>query len=164
MHALDDARLPETDPAEWAEFVERTSVEMPRIHGLMTELYGSNRVDAELAAFVTQLAESWQHRPAELRAVDAARLADPDWFQSNQMLGGVCYVDRYAGDLEGVRARIPYFRELGLTYLHLMPLFEAPAENSTMSRPEKSAVPASSTFTGWPRQGRVLPAERAEAK
>ena len=87
-------------------------------------------VDAELAAFVTQLAESWQHRPAELRAVDAARVADPDWFQSNQMLGGVCYVDRYAGDLEGVRARIPYFRELGLTYLHLMPLFEAPAENS----------------------------------
>ena len=130
MHALDDARLPETDPAEWAEFVERTSVEMPRIHGLMTELYGSERVDAELAAFVIQLAESWQHRPAELRAVDAARLADPDWFQSNQMLGGVCYVDRYAGDLEGVRARIPYFRELGLTYLHLMPLFEAPAENS----------------------------------
>lgn len=130
MHALDDARQPETDPADWAEFVARTSAEMPRIHGLMTELYGSERVDAELAAFVTQLAESWQHRPAELRAVDAARLADPDWFQSNQMLGGVCYVDRYAGDLEGVRARIPYFRELGLTYLHLMPLFEAPAENS----------------------------------
>ncbi|MDX2026989.1 alpha-amylase family glycosyl hydrolase, partial [Microcella sp.] len=130
MHALDDARQPETDPADWAEFVARTSAEMPRIHGLMTELYGSERVDAELAAFVTQLAESWQHRPAELRAVDAARLADPNWFQSNQMLGGVCYVDRYAGDLEGVRARIPYFRELGLTYLHLMPLFEAPAENS----------------------------------
>ena len=130
MHALDDARQPETDPADWGEFVARTSAEMPRIHGLMTELYGSERVDAELAAFVTQLAESWQHRPAELRAVDAARVADPDWFQSNQMLGGVCYVDRYAGDLEGVRARIPYFRELGLTYLHLMPLFEAPAENS----------------------------------
>ncbi len=30
------------------------------------------------------------------------------------------------GDLEGVRARIPYFKELGLTYLHLMPLFKAP--------------------------------------
>jgi amylosucrase len=130
MHALDRARLPTTDPSDWAEFVARTSAEMPRIHGLMTELYGSARVDAELAAFVTQLAESWQQRPAELRAVDAARLADPDWFQSNQMLGGVCYVDRYAGDLEGVRARIPYFRELGLTYLHLMPLFAAPAENS----------------------------------
>jgi amylosucrase len=29
-----------------------------------------------------------------------------------------------------VQARIPYFRELGLTYLHLMPLFAAPADNS----------------------------------
>jgi hypothetical protein len=46
------------------------------------------------------------------------------------MLGGVCYVDRYAEDLEGVRARIPYFKELGLTYLHLMPLFLAPEPHS----------------------------------
>jgi len=46
------------------------------------------------------------------------------------MLGGVIYVDRYATDLRGVSARIPYFQELGLTYLHLMPLFLAPEENS----------------------------------
>ncbi|KRE74454.1 hypothetical protein ASG77_07025 [Arthrobacter sp. Soil762] len=45
----------------------------------------------------------------------------PDWFQSNRMLGGVCYVDLYAGNLAGLRKRIPYFRELGLTYLHLIP-------------------------------------------
>ncbi len=42
------------------------------------------------------------------------------------MLGGVCYVDLFAGDLEGVKSKIPYFKELGLTYLHLMPLFKAP--------------------------------------
>jgi len=42
------------------------------------------------------------------------------------MLGGVCYVDLYAGNLTGIREKIPYFKELGLTYLHLMPLFRAP--------------------------------------
>lgn len=42
------------------------------------------------------------------------------------MLGGVCYVDLFADDLEGVKSRIPYFKELGLTYLHLMPLFKTP--------------------------------------
>jgi amylosucrase len=42
------------------------------------------------------------------------------------MLGGVCYVDLFANDLEGVKSKIPYFKELGLTYLHLMPLFKAP--------------------------------------
>jgi amylosucrase len=43
------------------------------------------------------------------------------------MLGGVCYVDLFAGDIEEVRSKIPYFKELGLTYLHLMPLFKSPS-------------------------------------
>ena len=42
------------------------------------------------------------------------------------MLGGVCYVDLFANDLEALKSKIPYFKELGLTYLHLMPLFKAP--------------------------------------
>ncbi len=42
------------------------------------------------------------------------------------MLGGVCYVDLFAGDLQGLRQKIPYFKELDLTYLHLMPLFRVP--------------------------------------
>ncbi|MBL8057499.1 MAG: alpha-glucosidase C-terminal domain-containing protein, partial [Anaerolineales bacterium] len=36
----------------------------------------------------------------------------------------------FAGDLNGLRAKIPYFKELGLTYLHLMPLFQVPEGNS----------------------------------
>jgi amylosucrase len=75
-------------------------------------------------------ARSRNGRPADLKAVDAAREADPAWFQSNCMLGGVCNVDRFAGDLEGIRAQIPYFRELGPTYLHLVPLFLCPEANS----------------------------------
>ena len=46
------------------------------------------------------------------------------------MVGGVCYVDLFAGDLAGLREQLPYFKELGLTYLHLMPLFDAPEGNS----------------------------------
>ena len=42
----------------------------------------------------------------------------------------VCYIDRWAGDLAGLRSRIPYLRELGLTYLHVMPPFKVPAGNS----------------------------------
>ena len=43
------------------------------------------------------------------------------------MLGGVCYVDLFSGDLTELRRKIPYFKELGLSYLHLMPLFKTPA-------------------------------------
>ncbi|MBX9718043.1 MAG: amylosucrase, partial [Microbacteriaceae bacterium] len=87
MHALDAARRPETDPAEWARFVARVEAEAPRLTSLLTRIYGAGlHLDTELAALVDLLATSWQQRPAELRALDDARLAEPDWFQSNQML------------------------------------------------------------------------------
>lgn len=129
--ALTGARDASTTDADWARLSERVERELPRLASLFREVYGeSDRTDRELELLVAQLATSWQARPAELRALDAAREAEPDWFTSNRMLGGVIYVDRYATDLRGVSARIPYFQELGLTYLHLMPFFLAPEENS----------------------------------
>lgn len=129
--AVAAARLPGTTDTDWATLLERLDREWPRLERLFTEVYGpGERTTRELALLAGQLATSWQVRPGGLKALDSARESDPTWFQSNRMLGGVCYVDRYARDLEGIRARIPYFRELGLTYLHLMPLFEAPEENS----------------------------------
>jgi amylosucrase len=62
------------------------------------------------------------HRPPELQRLDAAREVDDEWFLDESMIGYVCYADRFAGDLRGVRDRIDYLRELGVTYLHLMPL------------------------------------------
>jgi amylosucrase len=38
------------------------------------------------------------------------------------MIGYVCYADRSAGSLPGVREHLDYLAELGVTYLHLMPL------------------------------------------
>jgi amylosucrase len=72
------------------------------------------------------VAEMFAARPSELKTLDVQREANPNWFQSEQMMGAVCYVDLFAGNLSGIRSRIPYFEELGLTYLHLMPLFSAP--------------------------------------
>ena len=61
-------------------------------------------------------------RTSDLMASDAAREADPAWFQSPEMIGMMLYVDLFAGDLESVARRIPYLQDLGITYLHLMPL------------------------------------------
>ncbi|PSL37438.1 amylosucrase [Labedella gwakjiensis] len=110
---------------------ERLSAELPRLQSLFGEIYGNgSRATAEFDGLLHDLERSWGERSAAMRRLDERHEADPDWFSSNQMLGGVCYVDLYAGRLDGVRSRIPYFRELGLTYLHLMPLFLAPEENS----------------------------------
>ena len=62
--------------------------------------------------------------------LDHEREITPDWLQREQAVGYVTYVDRFAGTLAGVRERLPYLRELGVTYLHLMPLLAArPAPN-----------------------------------
>jgi amylosucrase len=61
-------------------------------------------------------------RPPALRRLDRRREIDPAWFQRSRMIGYVCYADRFAGSLQGVRRHLDYLVELGVTYLHLMPL------------------------------------------
>lgn len=79
----------------------------------------------ELAPRVAALAvEAFRVRPADLRLLDLRRHVEPDWFQSPRMLGYACYAERFGGDLRGVADRVPYLAELGVTYLHLMPLLE----------------------------------------
>ena len=69
-------------------------------------------------------------RPESLVELDAAREQHIDYFSSNQMVGAVGYVDLYAGDLKGLRDKLPELKALGITYLHLMPLFECPENKS----------------------------------
>ena len=83
-----------------------------------------------LEQLITQAWQSYSQRDKSLKAIDAARENDPDWILSNKQVGGVCYVDLFAGDLKGLKAKIPYFQELGLTYLHMMPLFKCPEGKS----------------------------------
>ncbi len=99
----------------------------PLLHHLYGQKYDFFYYLEEILAAAAQL---WLDRPASLKELDVAREANPLWYQSEKMLGAVCYVDLFAGDLRGIKDKIPYFIELGLTYLHLMPLFKAPAENN----------------------------------
>ena len=68
-----------------------------------------------------ELRLAWATRPADLKRLDLVRDLEPDWFQRPSMVGYVFYIDRFAGDLAGVHARLDYLRDLGVTYVHLMP-------------------------------------------
>ena len=121
------AAFAKKDPEAWAEFEGRLKQYLPRLTELYFELY-SSCISAYPLFFelLECMAKYWTERDAGLRAADAQRLADPDWFSSNQMIGAVCYIDLFAKDLNGIREKLPFFKELGITYLHLMPFFKAP--------------------------------------
>jgi amylosucrase len=109
------------------DFMQRFETNFNAIFALFAELYGY-RFDCldQLTRLMLMCGQSWHERPKDLKDLDKQRELDPEWYLSNDMLGGVCYIDRYAKDIEGIKAKIPYFQELGLTYLHLMPLFLRP--------------------------------------
>ncbi|HTY71095.1 MAG TPA: alpha-amylase family glycosyl hydrolase, partial [Actinomycetes bacterium] len=89
----------------------------------LTDAYGERAPD--LAAAVVDLAaRAYAERPQDLRLLDLRRHVEPDWFQNPAALGYAVYADRFAGDLQGVIAKVPYLAELGVTYLHLMPLLK----------------------------------------
>ena len=117
----------ETNPHEWRLYKTRLKENFPQLFPLYLRLY-ENQYDFfyHLEDLLIRITRSWIERPQELKVFDEARQADPLWYLSNQMLGGVCYVELFAGNLKNLRAKIPYFKELGLTYLHLMPFYRVP--------------------------------------
>jgi len=99
---------------------------------LLTGLTGAYPDHApEMANRLVEIAaQNFQRRPTDLRLLDLRRHADPQWYQHQQMLGYATYADLFAGDLKGVADRVDYLVDLGVTYLHLMPLLKPrPGQN-----------------------------------
>jgi amylosucrase len=94
----------------------------------LDRLYGHTLDGPALTALVRSMVDpviaAALRRPEELRALDRRREVDHGWFLRARMIGYVAYVDRFAGTLDGVRRRLDYLTELGVTYLHLMPLLK----------------------------------------
>lgn len=116
----------ETAPsqADIHRFESRLPHEWPRLFSLLYQLYGS-RYDFfyHLEQILVTAARCWAERPKALKKLDEHRIHEPAWFQSEKLVGGALYVDLFSENLGKLRQTIPYFKNLGLTYLHLMPLF-----------------------------------------
>jgi amylosucrase len=115
----------------WPAFKARLQAHLPRLCFELAPLYGEHDdFDGIVERLLRTAFLAWEARPESLKQQDLVREAQPDWFQSEKMMGAVCYVDLFAGTFKGVEAQIPYFKELGLTYLHLMPPFLCPEPHS----------------------------------
>ncbi len=129
LHAFWDEHQVEASVFE--PFETRLDEQWPRLFGLLRSLYG-HRFDFfyHLERILLTIARGNVDRGDRLRQVDQQRINEPNWFESQRLVGGALYVDLFSENLGELRGHIEYFRELGLTYLHLMPLFAVrPGDN-----------------------------------
>ena len=109
-------------------FSQRMEPRYEELKQLYDEIYPG---DAEaFAYFCGMLKKCLYNRKASLQILDAQRLAEPEWFRSNKLMGMMLYVSAFAGNLRGVQKKLPYLSECGVNYLHLMPLLESPKDRS----------------------------------
>ncbi|MBM6404703.1 alpha-amylase family protein [Phycicoccus sp. CSK15P-2] len=94
----------------------------PDLHDGLAVLYGTERAGVVGLELVRLAARSFARRSERLHRRDLDRMLRPDWLQDPATVGYAAYTERFAGDLRGVAERIPYLEELGVRYLHLMPL------------------------------------------
>ena len=126
-----DDRLAADRQADWQAFKIRLDNQWERLFTYLYSLYGwQYDFFYTLQRLLHSLVDYWLQRPPELRQLDEKRQAAPHWFLSEEIVGIVLYVDLFSDNLAKLKDHIPYFRKLGLNYLHLMPLFAVPSGDS----------------------------------
>lgn len=95
--------------------------------------YGQDLIDGLADAYdaettmkqlIKVLVSNHRKRDEVLRQRDRQRVLSPDWFQRSDTIGYVCYTDLFAKNLSGLSKKIGYLQDLGVSYLHLMPILE----------------------------------------
>lgn len=96
---------------------------------LFDQLYAHHPAhSAAMDQLVQVILDAYIHRGPALRERDQQK--GDQWYLSNQIAGMSLYVDRFCGSLRQLPGKLPYLQELGVNFLHLMPLFQSPPGES----------------------------------
>ncbi|MEQ9425274.1 MAG: amylosucrase [Cyclobacteriaceae bacterium] len=110
-----------------AHFELRLASNYPTLYELLGELYGSRmEIQPLVEEVVLVLHNYYKTRKADLKKLDIKREKNPDWLLNQKWVGMMLYVDHFAEDLKGLKGKITYLEELGVNFLHLMPLLKCP--------------------------------------
>jgi amylosucrase len=69
-------------------------------------------------------------RGEDLKKLDEERLKNPTWYISNKMIAITMYSDLFASNLQGLESKLDYLSDLGINYIHLMPILKMPHPNN----------------------------------
>ena len=110
------------------EFRARLDKRLDELKWLYSELYHND--ENAFQYFLSMLYRMYETRPEPMKQLDREREANPDWCRSNEVLGMMLYTNCFGGTLRGVQEHLPYLKEAGVTYIHLMPLLASPKGRS----------------------------------
>lgn len=122
---------PEIGKYRLRRFYTRLGANFYAIYSLFKLLYGE-RPDfkEQMVRLVETLAMRYIKRGPTLRRSDIAREINYTWFLSQKWVGMALYCDRFADNLQGLKEKLPYFQELGVNMIHVMPILDCPPENN----------------------------------
>ncbi|MGB5818642.1 MAG: amylosucrase [Saonia sp.] len=107
-------------------FELRLAVNLSLIKNLFFTVYPLESHKGDFENLLARLSILSKERPLELKLQDINRLEKGNWYQSEQLIGMQLYVDLFNTDLKGLQKKIPYFKKLGINFLHLMPITPRP--------------------------------------
>jgi amylosucrase len=121
-NALNSVATPMSE-RDWSLFRLRLERHFQNLFDALEPLYG-HRPDFEstLTRLVLKMVETYGQRSEALKLLDIERDLSLDWFQREDMIGYVFYVERFAETIKGIETHSDYLQELGVRYVHLMSL------------------------------------------
>ncbi|MBL7732656.1 MAG: alpha-amylase family protein, partial [Chitinophagaceae bacterium] len=112
-------------------FYTRLMANTADIFDLYMQLYEHHPgAEREFNRLIQLIISANTHRPAPLKQRDTDKREKGNWFLSNELAGMSLYVDRFCGTIKDLQGKLDYFDNLGVNFLHLMPLFESPPGES----------------------------------
>lgn len=124
LHKLISSKFEEKNPK--ALFELRLATNLSLIQQLFFSVYPEERHSKDFSRLLDLLPKLFALRPTELMHQDLQRLEIGNWYQSEKMVGMQLYVEHFNKDLNGLKEKLPYLKELGVNFLHLMPITTRP--------------------------------------
>jgi amylosucrase len=112
------------------QFDQRLATNLTLIQKQFFSLYPEEQHEKHFQKLLKLLPKLFLERPEALRKQDLKRLQSGNWYQSEKLVGMQLYVEHFNKDLKGLKEKIPYFKKLGVNFLHLMPITTRPAGES----------------------------------
>ncbi len=109
------------------DFHLRMGANFPIISDLFQKIYSETSYQEEaFELLMNSLVKNFEERSTLQKNRDLVRMANPNWYSSQEIVGMMLYVDLFNTDFNGLKEKIPYFKDLGINTVHLMPFLDVP--------------------------------------